>query len=269
MLSAFQNHIDVARAFDSIAGTYDASFESSVVTQKLRQRIYAIIEGLVQPPSRILDLSCGTGTDARSLAEKGYVVVGVDISNKMIAEARNKVNGRSNLQFLVSSYHDLAHLAESGFDLVLSNFGGLNCTNDLKTVGSEVVSKLKPNGYFIAVVMPPFSLWESVSFVAGGRFKEALRRIHAHGAETRLNGQTLRVHYHSPGRIAQELADGFALTRVIGLNIFSPPSHAKRFIARFPELTSWLETIDFLFCRLPLLRSMGDHCLVVLRKRTV
>jgi hypothetical protein len=161
------------------------------------------------------------------------------------------------------------NLAESNFDLVLSNFGGLNCANDLKTVGSEVVSKLKPNGYFIAVVMPPFSLWESAAFGAGGRFREALRRIHARGAKTRLNGQTLRVYYHSPGRIAQELADGFATIRVIGLNIFSPPAQAKKFIARFPELTSWLETIDSLVCRLPLLRSMGDHCLLVLRKRPV
>ena len=260
--------LDAASAFDSIAEQYDLTFEANAITQRLRQKVYSIIESLVHPPARILDINCGTGTDALYLAKRGFLAVGVDISEKMIAEARRKSKGLTKAEFVVSSFDSLDHFANNEFDLVLSNFGGLNCTKDLRTVRNQVANRLKPNGYFVAVVMPPFSLWETVAFAARGRFKEAFRRTQALGTETRFNSQAFTVYYHSLGRITQEFADDFRVTQFFGLNIFSPPPHAMKFAARFPNLTSWLETIDDALCRLPILRSMGDHCLLILQKRT-
>jgi 2-polyprenyl-3-methyl-5-hydroxy-6-metoxy-1,4-benzoquinol methylase len=44
----------------------------------------------VHPPARILDAGCGTGNYARELARRGYRVVGVDASPRLLAEARAK-----------------------------------------------------------------------------------------------------------------------------------------------------------------------------------
>lgn len=49
----------------------------------------------------LLDLACGTGSVSVRLAEKGYEVIGVDLSPEMLAEAQNKAykNGQ-NILFL-------------------------------------------------------------------------------------------------------------------------------------------------------------------------
>src|SRR5438046_1453174 len=47
----------------------------------------------VRPPARILDAGCGTGNYARALARRGYRVVGVDRSARLLADARAKGAG--------------------------------------------------------------------------------------------------------------------------------------------------------------------------------
>lgn len=47
-----------------------------------------LVERLVRPPARILDAGCGTGRIAVRLAELGHPVVGVDVDEPMLREAR-------------------------------------------------------------------------------------------------------------------------------------------------------------------------------------
>lgn len=50
-----------------------------------------LLDVLPEPPARIADLGCGTGTLTRLLVDEGYAVDGVDISPEMIRRARAKV----------------------------------------------------------------------------------------------------------------------------------------------------------------------------------
>lgn len=47
-----------------------------------------LVERLVGPPARVLDAGCGTGRIAVRLAELGHPVVGVDVDEPMLAQAR-------------------------------------------------------------------------------------------------------------------------------------------------------------------------------------
>lgn len=259
---------DVAAAFDSLAVQYDALFGTNAIIERLRRKIYSTIEGLVQPPAHILDINCGTGTDALGLSEMGYSVVGVDLSPKMISEAIAKSRNWPGVRFAVSSYDNLGSVEANKFDLVLSNFGGLNCTPDLSVVGEHVAARLKPNGYFVAVIMPPFSFWESAAFASRGQFKEAFRRMRPNGTEARLNGIPFNVHYFSPRSAGKAFAKHFQAHSLYGLNVVSPPPHAWKLDARFPMVTATLEAIDSFLCRLPLIPFVGDHYVFVLRKKT-
>lgn len=49
-------------------------------------------EGLVR--GRVLDVGCGTGDNALFLAQRGHVVVGVDLAETAVAEARRKAGER-------------------------------------------------------------------------------------------------------------------------------------------------------------------------------
>lgn len=80
------------------------------------------------PPGKALDLGCGTGTNAITLARHGWRVTGVDFIPKAILAARAKA-ARSGLaiDFLVASVTDLSALS-GPFDYALD----IGCLHSLK-----------------------------------------------------------------------------------------------------------------------------------------
>jgi ubiquinone/menaquinone biosynthesis C-methylase UbiE len=259
---------DVARAFGTLAEEYDASFDPNEVITRLRLDLYDTITTLAPPPARILDINCGTGTDALALSVRGYSVVGVDVTEKMIREARHKSTRSPNVRFVHASYDAMDHLPESEFDLVMSNFGGLNCTDDLSAVGHQVARRLKPSGYFVAVVMPSFSLWETCAYAVRGQVRMAFRRLRRNGTPAEFSGRLFTVYYFNPRKTERQLAKDFVVRDVYAWNIFTPPPHAWNVARRYPRLTSVLERIDRLLCHLPLFRTIGDHYVMILQKRS-
>lgn len=71
------------------------------------------------PSTRLLDLGCGTGEHARYFAEKGFDVVGVDVSDTMLERARED-GVPPGVQFL---FGDLLHVE----NVVAGKFGGAVC----------------------------------------------------------------------------------------------------------------------------------------------
>lgn len=259
---------DVSTAFGSLAKEYDATFDPNIVITRLRKDLYRTIGSLVAPPAAVLDINCGTGTDALALSRRGYSAFGVDLSEEMIAEASRKSALDPNAQFICASYDNMDALPENRFDLVLSNFGGLNCTPNLEVVSEQVARRLKPDGYFVAVIMPSFSLWETCAYALRGQLKKAFRRTQRGGTQTEFNGNRFMVYYFHPRKAAQQFAQHFLVRKLYAWNVFTPPPHAWRVAEAFPGLTAQLEKLDQMLSYLPLFRSIGDHYVMVLQKRS-
>jgi cyclopropane fatty-acyl-phospholipid synthase-like methyltransferase len=71
------------------------------------------------PAGRALDLGCGTGTNAITLAERGWQVFGIDFSGTAIRRARRKARTANlAIQFFVD---DVTHFSavDGPFDLIL------------------------------------------------------------------------------------------------------------------------------------------------------
>src|SRR5690242_4496580 len=66
---------------------------------------------------RALDLACGTGKSTEPLLRRGYSVVGCDISEEMIRQARRKLPEHAE-SFVVADMRDLPPLM-GPFDLIL------------------------------------------------------------------------------------------------------------------------------------------------------
>lgn len=71
------------------------------------------------PSRRVLDLGCGTGEHARFFAEKGFEVVGVDVSDTLVERARQS-GGPSGVTYVEA---DLAHVDR----IVQGPFGAAVC----------------------------------------------------------------------------------------------------------------------------------------------
>jgi SAM-dependent methyltransferase len=75
------------------------------------------------PPGRALDLGCGEGGDAMWLAEQGWRVTAVDISQTALDRAAADARARNILERIDFQRHDMPHTFPEGtFDLVSAQF---------------------------------------------------------------------------------------------------------------------------------------------------
>jgi arsenite methyltransferase len=116
-----QHDESVAREFDRAANAYD---ESRIVKSYQRRAQLLVVNGLrIERGMVILDLGCGTGKaslDIASMLEGTGRVVGLDLSEKMIEQARGHLarTNYQNVEFQVGSASSLSY--DDHFNLVLS-----------------------------------------------------------------------------------------------------------------------------------------------------
>ena len=96
------------------------------------------------------------------------------------------------------------------YDLIFSNFAGLNCTNELDKVLQSFDSLLKPGGIVTLVILPKFCLWEFL-LLFKGKFKTAFRRFSgSKGAKAHIEGEYFRCWYYNPSFIRKHLKNSFS-----------------------------------------------------------
>lgn len=102
---------------------------------------------------RVLDLGCGYGWHCIYAAERGAAsVLGVDLSEKMLAVAREK-NQYSQVQYCCAAMEDVEVPGES-FDLVLSSLA-LHYVKDYIPLVRKIANLLSAGGQFIFSVEHP------------------------------------------------------------------------------------------------------------------
>jgi hypothetical protein len=82
-----------------------------------------------------------------------------------------------------------------------------------------------------------------------------------------MNRHTIWTRYYTPREFYRPFARDFALEHFRGVCVFAPPPYLADFRARHPRLCRGLWNLDQRVAGWPLLRGMGDHFLMVLRRR--
>ncbi|MPZ48596.1 MAG: methyltransferase domain-containing protein [Dehalococcoidia bacterium] len=256
---------EVGRGFSAKADEYDALAVTHPVVRWMRGRIRALVENELSPPGSILEINAGSGLDALYFAAKGYRVHATDIAPGMLAALAAKVaspEAGDRLSYEALSFAELGSVSGGPYDLVFSDLGGLNCTEDLERVASGLRSVLRPGGAIVWVIMPPVCPWELAQLLRGHR-DTALRRLRRGGVIANVEGARVPVWYHSPGRVRRALGRDFRITRLRSFCLFCPPSFFHGFSQRHPGLTRTLMRLDDLIGGLPPFNRCGDFYALV------
>jgi SAM-dependent methyltransferase len=92
----------VSEFWDAEAATFDDEPDHGLRDPAVREAWRSLLrDHLPEPPARVADLGCGTGSLSVLLADEGYTVDGVDFSPEMVDAAREKAAGRTAVTFAV------------------------------------------------------------------------------------------------------------------------------------------------------------------------
>jgi len=133
-------------AYTGLAGLYD-----EIVVDPCHDRWAAFLDQLwsADPDgvTSVLDLCCGTGLLAGELGERGYEVVGVDASDAMLAQARERLGPDAPLHR--TTLPDLT--VEGVFDAAVCTFDGFNylTPDELGVTMTAVSRRLRPAGWLV------------------------------------------------------------------------------------------------------------------------
>jgi SAM-dependent methyltransferase len=257
------------QAFNSYASIYDNHFTNTGIGKMQRGRVYYFLHQILFKPSEILELNCGTGEDARYLSLLGHSVTGTDLSESMIEIANEKTDGEKIKLYTCSIQNILSLNGEEPFDIIFSNFGGLNCLdkNDIYKSASDLYQLTKEEARLFLVVMGRKCIWERWYFRWKRDKGKAFRRLSKEGVLTIISGEEFMTYYYSPKEIAEIFSKYFAVEYVKPVGLFIPPSYLDKFFSNKKWLLLILQFAENIMGRLSFLSDYADHYAIVLKKK--
>jgi SAM-dependent methyltransferase len=253
-------------AFDAAAAGYDAAFTATRIGTMMREAVWARCAARFAPASRILEMNCGTGEDARWLAQRGLQVLATDVSAAMVARAGDKLAtapGAANARLRQLAWEDLAQLDEPPFDGALSNFGGLNCVADLNAAAHALAACLRPGAVAVLCIMGPLVPWEWAWYLAHGKPAKAFRRLRRGGVP--WNGITVR--YPPITAMRRAFAPQFRCLRLSALGALLPPPYAEPRAGRWSRALAALNRAERRLETCWPLPQLADHYVIEFERR--
>jgi SAM-dependent methyltransferase len=256
--------------FDKIAPAYDELFTNTAIGKMQRSIICKYLDESLSANHKlnILELNCGTGEDAVYFAMKGFNVVATDVSDEMLKITEEKIDKFGLSNYISTEKIDLTNPSdfnfEQKFDLVFSNFGGLNCVDkeSLKNLSIVISSLLNDRGRIIFVIMPKFSLWESFYFLMKIKLDKIFRRASAKPLNVNLNGGNVQTFYYSPKEIANIFGNKFKVMNIKPVGFFIPPSFLNNFFLKKKKALRTLDTFEKPVSKISFLAKFSDHFLI-------
>lgn len=261
------NTTDVSQAFSKQSIIFDTLYKENKLSEYLRSTFRKEVLAQLKPNSSVLELNCGTGMDAVYFAEKGHTILATDNALGMLEQLNKKIKEKDLkecIKTLHCSFHDLHKLDHEKFDYIISNFGGLNCTDNLNGVLQQLSPLLNENGKITLVIMPKICPWELV-MIFKGKFKTAFRRFKKQ-TPAHIEGVSFLCYYYNPNYIINALKKEFKVLTTRGIFITVPPEFYANFIERYPKLFYVLSQIDKAICAFFPFTYTCDHYMITLQK---
>jgi ubiquinone/menaquinone biosynthesis C-methylase UbiE len=262
---------DTQDAFDSVAADYDGPRGNNDLIRDMRSEMWRCLDATFAPGSRLIDLGCGTGLDAVRMARLGHRVTATDWSPQMVERTRDRAEREhltEHVQTVVVGAHELQHLnSTGGYDGAYSNLGPLNCVPQLADVSRECARLLKPGGALAFSVIGRVCPWEIAHYLRRGRWARVKVRFARGVVPVSMNKHNIWTQYYGPREFYRHFKRDFSLKYFRGLCVFAPPPYLTWVRDKHLAWYERLWRLDRRVAGWPIIRGMGDHFLMVMRRR--
>jgi SAM-dependent methyltransferase len=237
----------------------------------MRAEMWRFLDATFPAGSRLIDVGCGTGLDAVRMGRLGHNVTAIDWSPQMVQRTSDRAEREQltdRVRAVALGAQELGHLdGDATYDGAYSNLGPLNCVPDLAEVSRECARLLKPGGTLVFTVIGRLCPWEIAHYLRRGRWARVKMRFARKTVAVGMNKHTIWTRYYGPREFYGAFKQHFALEHFRGLCVFAPPPYLTWVRERHPRLHDWLWRLDRRVSSWPLVRGMGDHFLIVMKKR--
>lgn len=161
-------------AYDQWAEEYDDADPSTLLDEPFLLSQLKMFAGC-----RLLDLGCGTGRYLRLLAQPGISMVGLDLSQGMLARARRTFIPEAPVGWVQASFGSLPFVSGT-FDRVVSGLV-LDHVDDLHLYFHQVAAILRSGGRLVLSTVHPAMqrlTGINVRFAAQGRYYQMQGTVH-------------------------------------------------------------------------------------------
>jgi ubiquinone/menaquinone biosynthesis C-methylase UbiE len=252
--------------FDAVAARYDETFTNSQIGQAQRRAVWNELGRAFRPGDNVLEIGCGTGVDACYMGENGVRVVACDVSTQMIQVATRRIYAQHLQKFVkpvILRAEDISALSTQSFEGAFSNFGALNCIENLPRFARDLARLLRPGARVLLCWMGRYCLWEIIWYLAHGNRQKAFRRLRRNPITASIgDGAFVKAHYPSIRLLRRTFAPEFTIKSITGIGLTVPPSYLEHWAADHPRLIRLSERADAWMGSCPGTRVLADHILV-------
>jgi SAM-dependent methyltransferase len=256
-------------AFNRVADSIERTALENPVNAWMRKVSRDALVAVFPAGSSLLEIGCGTGADAVFLAERGFRVAALDVSDRMVELARERAMRRNVTSTVVvvrgrlfDVAPELGSLPWAPFDGAYANFS-LTYEASLRALAEVVGPLLKHGAKFLFTVPNKLCLSEPILSLARGHPRGALDRFREPRWAS-IRERRIQVHAYTTAGVRRSLAGVFEVVAVRGVPVFMPPP--SRYHPAMEGLRQPLEKLDdWLSGGFPW-RYLGDTTLFKARK---
>jgi SAM-dependent methyltransferase len=221
------------------AGDMVACYDEAMLASPLAAADVAFCELAFPAAGSLVDLGCGTGRLCLHFARKGYECVGVDLSDEMLARAKDNLqaiehDARYRVRFVTANLTDASLLNGESFDYaacLFSTLGMVRGATHRARVIANAFRLLKPGGRFALHAHNRFFGGLGWQRVFGQRIKTLFGQLDA-GDITMpqaYGGAPLTLHHFTRREAVGELEGaGFAAKEVLSVGGDGTPASGSR-----------------------------------------
>ncbi len=201
--------------------------------------------------AEVVDLGCGTGTWAAKIVRSGFAVTCVDLSHRMVDQARKKIEKIAPVEqhtFLQADLADLSALQANRFALAIALGDPIGCTESPAKTMKQIRRILQDGGVLVATFD---NRWAGLDYYLQRGDPAAMSRYLRDGKThwlTRDRDEQFPIVTFAPGDVRKLIeSTGFELLDLVGKTVL-PMRHYRHLVETSEGRRAWAR-IEKKLCR--------------------